>query len=46
MTVPVVYSACRCYPDVRFVLLTRPQAVERPRRTLGVDGGVRSNFDT
>ena len=24
MTVPVVYSACRCYPDVRFVLVTRP----------------------
>jgi ADP-heptose:LPS heptosyltransferase len=24
MTVPVIYSACRCYPDVRFVLLTRP----------------------
>lgn len=24
MTVPVVYSACRCYPDVTFVLVTRP----------------------
>lgn len=24
MTVPVVYSACRCYPSVRFVMLTRP----------------------
>lgn len=24
MTIPVVYSACRCYPDVRFVLVTRP----------------------
>lgn len=23
MTVPVIYSACRCYPDKRFVLLTR-----------------------
>lgn len=26
MTVPVVYSACRCYPDVRFTLVTRPAA--------------------
>lgn len=24
MCVPVVYSACRCYPDVRFVFVTRP----------------------
>ncbi len=24
MTVPVIYSACRTYPDVRFVLVTRP----------------------
>lgn len=24
MTVPVVYSACRAYPDVRFVFVTRP----------------------
>lgn len=23
MTVPVVYSACRCYPDRRFVMVTR-----------------------
>lgn len=23
MTVPVVYSACRCYPDVRFTMVTR-----------------------
>lgn len=23
MTVPVLYSACRCYPDVRFVFVTR-----------------------
>lgn len=23
MTVPVVYSACRCYPDVEFTMLTR-----------------------
>ncbi len=24
LTVPVVYSACRCYPDVHFVMVTRP----------------------
>lgn len=24
MTIPVVYSACRCYPDVNFVMVTRP----------------------
>lgn len=24
MTVPVLYSACRTYPDVRFVMVTRP----------------------
>ncbi len=23
MTIPVVYSACRCYPDIRFTFLTR-----------------------
>ncbi len=23
MTIPVIYSACRCYPDVRFIFLTR-----------------------
>lgn len=27
MTVPVVYSACHCYPDVRFVFVTRPSMV-------------------
>lgn len=27
MTVPVVYSACRCYPHLRFVVLTRPSMV-------------------
>lgn len=23
MSIPVVYSACRCYPDVRFIMVTR-----------------------
>lgn len=27
MTVPVVYSACRCYPEVKFVMITRPAMV-------------------
>ncbi len=27
MTVPVVYSACRCYPQTRFVMLTRESMV-------------------
>ncbi|MDE6121424.1 MAG: hypothetical protein K2F63_06505, partial [Muribaculaceae bacterium] len=24
MTIPVVYSVCRCNPSVRFVMVTRP----------------------
>jgi ADP-heptose:LPS heptosyltransferase len=24
MTIPVLYSACRCYPDVNFIMVTRP----------------------
>ncbi len=27
MTVPVIYSACRAYPDVRFILVTRQSMV-------------------
>lgn len=27
MTIPVVYSVCRCYPDVRFTLVTRRSMV-------------------
>lgn len=27
MTIPVIYSACRCYPDVRFTLVSRPSMV-------------------
>lgn len=27
MTVPVVYSACACFPQTRFVMLTRPSMV-------------------
>lgn len=41
MTVPVIYSACRCYPDVRFVLVTRPSMVSifvNPPENLVVTG--------
>ena len=24
MTIPVVYSACRCNPDTRFIFITKP----------------------
>lgn len=24
VSIPVVYSACRCYPDIRFIYLTKP----------------------
>ncbi len=27
MTVPVLYSACECYPQVRFVMVTKPSMV-------------------
>lgn len=27
LTIPVVYSVCRCYPDVNFYLVTRPSMV-------------------
>lgn len=43
MTIPVIYSACRCYPDIRFVMLTRPALcgmfVEAPEnlRVIGAD---------
>lgn len=43
MTVPVLYSACRCYPQVRFALLTRrsmvPMFVNPPEnlQIIGVD---------
>ncbi len=41
MTVPVIYSACRCYPEVRFVLATRPSMVSifvNPPENLTVTG--------
>lgn len=27
MTLPAIYSACRCYPDINFVMVTRPSMV-------------------
>ena len=43
MTIPVVYSACRCYPDVNFYLITRPSMtsifINAPKnlKLIGVD---------
>lgn len=43
MTIPVVYSACRCYPGTRFVMITQPVAsslfINAPKNlvVLGVD---------
>ncbi len=48
MTVPVVYSACRCYPDVRFVLLTRPSMtsifVDAPSNLTVVGADVKTEY--
>lgn len=27
MTIPLLYSACECYPDIKFVMVTRPKMV-------------------
>jgi|MucameStandDraft_1065616.scaffolds.fasta_scaffold05967_9 ADP-heptose:LPS heptosyltransferase len=48
MTVPVVYSACRCYPDVRFVLVTRPSMraifVNAPANLTVVGADVKQDY--
>lgn len=48
MTVPVVYSACRCYPDVRFVLVTRPAMtaifVDAPANLVVVGADVKKEY--
>ncbi len=48
MTVPVVYSACRCYPDVTFVLVTRPAMtsifVNAPRNLVVVGADVKDDY--
>ncbi len=41
MTIPAVYSACRCYPDVDFVMVTRPPMTTmfvNPPANLTVEG--------
>lgn len=41
MTVPVLYSACRCYPDIQFVMVTRPSMCDifvRPPSNLRLVG--------
>lgn len=49
MTVPVIYSACRTHPDVRFVLVTRPSMTSifvNPPANLVVEGvDVKNDFD-
>lgn len=48
MTVPVVYSACRCYPDVRFTLVTRPSMraifVDPPANLTVVGADLREDY--
>lgn len=49
MTVPVVYSACRCYPEVHFVLVTRPSMtsifVNAPANLTLVGADVKNEYD-
>lgn len=48
ISVPVVYSVCRAYPDVHFVLLTRPWPaavmIQRPAN-LTVEGVNPKEYD-
>lgn len=48
MCVPVVYSVCRCYPDIRFVMLTRPSMtgifVDPPRNLAIVGADVKTDY--
>lgn len=48
MTVPVLYSVCRCYPDVRFVFVTRPSMigifVNPPANLVLVGADVRDTY--
>lgn len=49
MTIPVIYSACRCYPDVKFVMVTRPSMtpmfVNRPDNFETVAADVKKDYD-
>lgn len=48
MTVPVVYSACRTYPDVRFIMVTRPSMtgifINRPQNLHIVGADVKNDY--
>lgn len=49
MTVPVIYSACRCWPDVRFVMVTRPSMtgifVNAPANLTVVGADVKGEYE-
>lgn len=49
MTVPVVYSVCRCYPAVRFVFITRPSMtsifVDPPENLTVVGIDLKTKYD-
>ncbi|MDE5662265.1 MAG: glycosyltransferase family 9 protein [Muribaculaceae bacterium] len=49
MTIPVVYSACRCHPTVRFVMVTRPAMtsmfVNPPENLIVVAADVKKDYD-
>ena len=48
MTVPVLYSVARCYPDVRFVFVTRPSMtsifINRPDNLIVVGADVKTDY--
>lgn len=48
MTVPVVYSACRSYPAIRFVLVTRPSMtaifVDAPANLIVVGADIKERY--
>ena len=49
MTIPVIYSVCRCYPGVRFVMVTRPAMttmfVNRPDNLVTVGADVKKDYE-
>lgn len=48
MTIPVVYSACRCYPETRFTMVTRPSMtamfVNAPENLTVVGADVKNDY--
>ena len=48
MTIPVVYGACRCHPDTRFVMVTRPSMtsifVDAPANLTVVGADVKERY--